>query len=142
MTKRLRFILIGIFFLLLLISFGVNSYFGIVAIFNSSTSGFSSNPDNNNKVVIDKTLANNPAAAVLRETDELVAFNGEPYVRGKGQTSKFLQRARPGTPYTISVRRDAQVQEISLRTAPIPLVRAGIWTILGYLVFAAYFITG
>lgn len=140
MNKRLRSILIASYFALVFVFFGINIYISSLDQLKMSITGLDIK-ENTKQVRIDRTLTENPAAAVVRDGDELVAFNGQPFVVGQRQISNF-ERARPGTPYTITIERNAQLQEFELRTVPIPLVRVVVFKGLSFVVFSFFLFTG
>src|SRR5215210_1675062 len=56
-----------------------------------------------------------PADGLLRVGDEILAVNGEATERSDFRTESAYARLTPGEPYRLTVRRDGQLHEFTLR---------------------------
>jgi len=121
MTVRQRQWLGAIFFALMFVHFGVNTYNGWLALTelrgSSDGWGASVRPDGRAEIVI---VNSNGPATVLRPGDEFVSINGLTPKDDPGITS-YNRRVPPGTRYTMVVRRQGQLHEFVLTTVPHPL---------------------
>src|SRR5262249_39716241 len=133
MTMQRRMWLGGFFFALMLTQVGVNAY-SALAQFNGSYDGWTAG-----QAQITSVDQNGPGNA-LRVGDEFVSINGltlqdDPDIRN------YNRRVRPGTIYTMAVRRQGKLIEITLATAGFPIKR-WLMPIADILVQLAFLLTG
>lgn len=119
---RLRIILVGLFLALMFLHFGVHSYHDVSLWSKSSSPGWGLSPVNGRV-----RLAHGLSAAdtsVLRDDDEIIALNSQ-QITNEVQLSIALEKTfaqlPPGAPYTLVVRRAGEIQQLTLRTARLPL---------------------
>jgi eukaryotic-like serine/threonine-protein kinase len=131
MKRRLRLILMGLFFALMLVHLGVHTY---VAMRHNRYYGAGWLLKLEGKVEpIVRMVAEDGPASALRPNDEVLTLNGQP-VEDKYQLFSFFTAAQPGTVYSLVVRRDGQLREFTLRTGSPPL-SAIARELMGVLVF-------
>lgn len=134
---RLRLTLVGLFFALMSVYVGVHGYFYVFS-YPAGTPGWFVAQDD--RVQIANNVPDNPASA-LRDGDEIVALNGQPF-KNRLQWWAVFDQIVPGSLYTIVIRRDGQTQELTLRTIPLPFWQSVI-IILSFLVVPTiFFLTG
>ncbi len=116
MAKRPLLILVGVLFALLFVTFLANTYYTFSRLATEGDPGWG--VDNDSGRLRMQTFDNsNPAFSVLREGDEIIALNGQPYTRNGAQYYKAFHHVPPGALYTIAVRRNGgQIQEFTLHT--------------------------
>ncbi len=114
---RLRLTVVGFFFALMFIYVGANSYFGISYLNAASDPGWQIGLDGRLQTYSSLSSA---YVTPLRDGDEIVALDGQEFKYSR-QYFKTFARIPPGSSYIITVRRDRQVQQLTLRTAPFPL---------------------
>lgn len=139
---RLRSILVGLILALMFLDFGVQSYHDISLSLQSSSPGWSLSPVNGRV-----RLAHGMSAAdtsLLRDDDEVIALNGQ-QMTNELQLNIALQKTfiqlPPGAPYTLSIRRAGEIQQVTLRTAPRPLWPS-IVAIISWLLATVFPLTG
>jgi sigma-B regulation protein RsbU (phosphoserine phosphatase) len=118
MTKRLRLILGGLFFALLIVYSGELFIRALGEMSNASGPGWSAYTIGN-EVRISR-VASPEAAGVLRVRDRLVALNGQP-ITSASQVGRFFRDVPPGTPYMVTVRRGGQALDLVFSSQAIPL---------------------
>lgn len=138
MTRRLQFVLVGLFFALLFVYSGASVYETLTAPGPSSYTGWKAEQVGG-RVIITRVRRDGPASA-LRDGDELVAVNSQP-LRSPTQILD-LERSDPGRPYTITVRRDGQLVEISLLTDEVPVGESTLLPAVLETITAIFLITG
>lgn len=111
---RLRLTLVGLFFALMFVHVGVNSYFSALYFSTASDPGWQIYPDGRIQTY---TNLSGAQVAPLRDGDQIVALDGRAFEDGR-QYFETFKRIPPGSPYTIIIRRDELTQELTLRTAP------------------------
>lgn len=114
MNKRLRLIIVLLFFALMFTYAGLNAYQTLRL--NRSYTGWEA-VSSGERVLIKRVFPNGPAASVLRDGDELIYFNGRPI---RDASSAIITSLSPGTAYTLGVMREGQEHEFNLRTVPVP----------------------
>lgn len=139
---RLRIILVGLFFALMFLHFGVQSYHDVLLTLTSSSPGWILSPvDGRVRVGHGMSAADTSG---LRDGDEIVALNGQE-ITNEVQLSiardKAFAHLPPETFYTLVVRRAGQTQQLTLRTARRPLWPK-IIGVLFWLFFAIFPLTG
>ena len=139
---HLRIILVGLFFALMFLHFGVHSYHNVSLTFRSSSPGWAVSPvDGRVRLSHGMTAADMSA---LEDGDKVVAINGQE-VTNDVQVNIVLDETfahlPPGGTYTLAVRRAGQTQEFTLRTA-----RRSLWpkilALLNWLFLAVFPVTG
>jgi hypothetical protein len=119
---HLRIILVGLFFGLMLLNFGVHSYHDVSQTLESSAGGWTLVPSNMH-VRVTPGLSSADTSS-LQDDDEVVALDGE-QITDELQLSialeKMLARLPPESTYTLAVRRKGQIQQLTLRTGYVPL---------------------
>lgn len=128
MNKQLRSTLVGCFFALMFVYAGTKGYQTLTSVGSDVGWGVD---QADGRVVVEWVRPDGPAASRLRTDDEIVAINNR-QISNAIQVAE-VQRFAPDTPYSISVRRDGQAQEFTLRTAAMPLH----YLISSYLLYAA-----
>ncbi|MGH9901831.1 MAG: PDZ domain-containing protein, partial [Pyrinomonadaceae bacterium] len=137
MRNRLHLILGGLFFALMLAYAGANAYLGFEARQNSI--GWAPAPGDG-RVLVELVTPEGPAAGLLRARDEVVAINGRE-IRGYAQVSALLRLA-PGTAYTLTVRREGETRDFTLRTTPIAPFAATMRVMLSVVLPAIFLVVG
>jgi hypothetical protein len=119
---RLRIILVGLFLALMFLHFGVHSYHDVSLSLRSSSSGWTLSPVNGRVRLAHGMFAAD--TSLLRDDDEVIALNGQ-QMTNEVQLSIAMDKTfallQPGDSYTLVVRRAGETQQLSLRTAPLPL---------------------
>lgn len=111
---RLRLTLVGLFFALMIVYIGANGYF--------SVSYFSAASDPGWQIMLDGRLQtygrlSEADVLALRDGDEIVALDGREFKYDR-QYFETFRRIPHRSSYTMTVRRDGQTKQITLRTAP------------------------
>ena len=119
MRRRLQLTLGGIFFALLLVYGGVRFYRSLALLGMESEPGWTP-AQIGNQVRIGQ-LRNVEPAGYARVGDEVVAVNGEPIKRASEVVDAF-HHVDPGTAYTVLVRRNGALLELTLKSQAIPLI--------------------
>ncbi len=116
-TGRGRIILVGLFFTLMSVSIGVNSYHSNLYFSTAGDPGWLLGLDGRVRTYGGLSGAD---VAALRDGDEVVSLDGQKlgYIR---QYFKTFTRLTRGTAYTMVVRRDGLNEQLTLRTASYPL---------------------
>ncbi len=133
MTKPVRLIAGGLFFALMFVFAGVNAYQNYILLGGNPGWG---GTQRDGRVIVAGVDPDGPATA-LHKDDEVVTLNGRP-LKHALQANEAL-RVAPEIPYSITVRRDGQVLEFRLHTAPFPYMFLPIDRLL-YLVLPAIFL--
>lgn len=118
----LRIILVGLFFALMFLHFGVHSYHDVSLTFTSSSPGWRLSPVDG-RVRLGHGLSTADTSA-LRDGDEVVALNGQQMtneVQLSIEMDKTKAQLPPGGSYALVVRRAGETQQLTLRTARQPL---------------------
>jgi hypothetical protein len=118
MALRLRTVLVLLLFALMFINTGVIVYSYLNHISVSSDAGWQY-IQQGERVFILSLPPDGPASSLLRRGDEIVALNGQPAQKLTPAQLEFYG-VKPGT-YTITIRRDDQLHELSLQTVPFKL---------------------
>ncbi|HKG12419.1 MAG TPA: PDZ domain-containing protein, partial [Pyrinomonadaceae bacterium] len=74
-------------------------------------------------VLVTVLYESNPSAGQLRVGDEVVALDGEDIGRDDSRLESAYRRRmteKPGEPYRMTVRRDGELREVTLRTRVTP----------------------
>jgi serine/threonine protein kinase len=116
MNNPLRFILIISFYAVMFACSAANAYLTFATPYLNSTSGWGHKREGDS-MVVGYVYPYGPVGE-LREGDEIVALNGREFKSGADK-SKFFSNAEVGKPYTLLVRRDGRLRELTLRTVPI-----------------------
>ncbi len=141
MAKRLLLILVGIIFALNFVNFLANTYYNFYNLATEGDKRWSVNEETG-RIKLNPDGINDPALSPLREADELVALNNQPYIKNSGQVGKTFRHQPPGMAYTISVRRGGeQPQELTLRTFAASRWRWN-FSFLNTLIPAVFLLTG
>jgi PDZ domain-containing protein len=74
-------------------------------------------------VRVEEVLRESPSEGLLREGDVILAVDGRP-VKTADEAVRRIGARKPGTPVDLTVRRDGQVEELTIRTVPHPENRA------------------
>jgi serine phosphatase RsbU (regulator of sigma subunit) len=118
--KRLKLILGGLFFAVMLVNVGANFYSSWAERIAFSERGWEAIAVNGKPTVY--TVEGEGLSAILRAGDEIVSLTGEPQ-----SAFPVLNRNEcavpPGTPYKLVVRREGRTLELNLTTARNPLSR-------------------
>jgi sigma-B regulation protein RsbU (phosphoserine phosphatase) len=138
MTRRLQFVLVGLFFALLFVYSGASIYNTFTAVGPTSDMGWVAEPLAG-RVIIVRVRPEGPAAA-LREGDEIVAIDGQA-LRNRNQILD-IERSYPGRTYTLTVGRDGQTLEVSLRTGNLRLSEPALLPAVLDVIKAIFLITG
>jgi len=141
MAKRLLLIFAGVLFFLLFVTFLANTYYTFSRLAMGGDPGWGVDSDTGR--VRMRTFDNSsPAFSVLREGDEIIALNNQPYTKNGAQYYKAFHNAPPGTVYTVAVRRSGgQVQEFTLHTTTTARWQWGL-VFLFTLISAVFLLTG
>lgn len=123
--KQLQLILGATFFALLLIYAGVHLSRTIALLGMDSEPGWYPYKAGNRIVAIQ--VSPEPPSNLLRPGDEIIAINGQ-RLRQAFDFTEIFQNAKPGTPYSITVRRNGQLIEFELQTKAIPIIN---WILTG-----------
>jgi serine phosphatase RsbU (regulator of sigma subunit) len=113
MTKRLKLVLGGLFFALMLVNVGANFYSSWAERIAFSERGWEATEVNGKPTIY--TVDRESLSAVLRAGDEIVSLTGEPQ-RAFPVLNRNECAVPPGTPYKLIVRRDGQTLEFNLTT--------------------------
>ncbi len=119
MKQPLRLILVGLFFALMFVGAAANAYLIFGTLYTTSSSGWMAKREGE-RVVIAYLSPNAPDG--LRLNDEIVAINGQS-IKDIPDRFNFFQSAELGKPYTLVVRRDGELHELSLNTVPLTRAR-------------------
>lgn len=119
MRSRLQLTLGGIFFALLLVYGGVRFYRSFGPLGMESEPGWV--PGQIGNQVRIAQLRNVEPAGYARAGDEVVAVNGEPIKRASDVAGVF-HHVDPGTAYTVLIRRNGALLELTLKSQAIPLI--------------------
>jgi sigma-B regulation protein RsbU (phosphoserine phosphatase) len=125
MKKQLQLILGATFFALLLIYSGIHLSRTIALLGMDSEPGWY--PYQAGDRIVITQLATDPQASLLKPGDEIIAINGQRLEQALDYTEIF-QNVKPGTPYSLLVRRNGQFAEFSLQTRAIPIIS---WILIG-----------
>lgn len=109
MNNRLRKTLIELFFGFVIIYAALNAY-QTLRLWRSDL-GWESSPRSTRRVAL--VFPDGPAT-ILRPGDELIAVNGQPIT-----IAPSIRKLTPGTDYLLTVRRNGELNDFNLRTAPI-----------------------
>lgn len=142
--NRLWFALGLLVFALLAAKVGTNIY---------SSSGLRARSDGgfvativNDEFVVESVFAGTPAAEAVRAGDRVTRFNGEEVTSAIAGIRRFVEMERtqpPGTPYTLTVRRDGETIDYALHTIEPPFVFSIFLRNLAYLLIpVVFFLTG
>ncbi len=119
---RLRIILVGLFFALMFLHLGVHSYHDVSQTLRSSAAGWTLSPVSG-RVRVTHGLVSADTSS-LQDDDEVVDLNGQ-QITNELQLSiardKTFANLPPESPYSLVVRRNGQMQQLSLRTGRVPL---------------------
>jgi phosphoserine phosphatase RsbU/P len=118
MRKRLQLILGGLFFAFLIVYSGELFIHTVVELSKDSDPGWTPYTIGNQVRVFQFSSAE--PAGLLRFRDEVVALNGQP-ITSETQVSRLFKHIPPGSPYRVTVRRNAQVLDFVLQSQAIPL---------------------
>ncbi|HKG23499.1 MAG TPA: SpoIIE family protein phosphatase, partial [Blastocatellia bacterium] len=142
MTRRLQFIIGGLFFTLLFVFTGTNIYSTFSAPPMQSDPGWMTGRVNNRIII--RQVPPDGSAFPLRQGDELVSLNGRQITEIPEIIAAF-QDIYPDTYYSIAVRRAGQLQEYRLKAKnlslsqtllnPARIVITAIFLITGFAVF-------
>jgi sigma-B regulation protein RsbU (phosphoserine phosphatase) len=120
MTRRLRLILVGLFFALMFVCGVANIYLVFATSLTASYPGWLGQ-QKNGRVTVFK-LNDDPRLAALHNDDEVVAFNGQPITNSIAPINKYFSTAELGE-YHMTVRREGGApQELTLQTLPLPFI--------------------
>src|SRR5262249_55417640 len=126
------------FFALMLAQVGVNAYTAL-AQFNGSYDGWTGSQTRDGRPRITSVDQNGPAKA-LQVGDEFVSINGLT-LQDDPDIWNYNRRVRPGTSYTMAVRRQGRLIEFTLAMAGFPIKR-WLTPIADILVQLAFLLTG
>jgi eukaryotic-like serine/threonine-protein kinase len=113
-TGRRRIILVGLFFTLMSVGIGVNSYYAILYFSTAGDPGWLLGLDGRVRTYGGVSGAD---VSTLRDGDEVMLLDGRE-LRKIHQYCETFARLRPGAQYTMVVRRDGRTEQLTLRTAP------------------------
>jgi RIO-like serine/threonine protein kinase len=141
-TGRRRIILVGLFFALMSVGIGVNSYHSFSYFSNAGDPGWLVYPDGRVRTYAGVSGAD---VSALRDGDEVVMLDGQKLENFRHYFETFA-RLPPGTAYTIVVRRDRRIEQLTLRTASYHLgirtlffllqpVLPATWLVIGLAIF-------
>jgi eukaryotic-like serine/threonine-protein kinase len=141
-TGRRRIILVGLFFALMCVGIGVNSYHSFSYFSNAGDPGWLVYPDGRVRTYTGVSAAD---VSMLRDGDEVVVLDGQKLENFRHYFETFA-RLPPGTAYTIVVRRDGRIEQLALRTASYHLgirtlffllqpVLPATWLVIGLAIF-------
>src|SRR6266446_111708 len=140
MKRRLRLILMGLFFALMLVHLGVHIY--VAMRFNPAAYGTGWWLKQEGKIApVVRMVAEDGAAAALRPNDEILMLNGQP-VEDRYQLWRFFYHTTPGTAYSILVRREGQLREFALHTGSPPLSSVAFTLMMVLVVPLVFLLTG
>lgn len=125
MKKRLKLILSGIFFALLIIYVGALFFQTSVVMDRHSDPGWESFSTGNEIRV--RHLASPEANALLRWGDEVISINGAP-VDSATRIAEIFSRIEPGNNYLLIIRRNGRLMDVTLPAQTIPFSE---WVIEG-----------
>ena len=142
MTKRRRFILGNLFFALMFVYFGVSIYQHGIAVPRLASSRGWSAIEHRGRVLVVEVMPEGPATS-LRVGDELVALNGTSYQRSFQYNAAF-RRIAPHQSYTLTVRRNGRIEELTLQRQPEPPLFPQLLSVFnfGLLIAASFLVTG
>ncbi|MBA3439159.1 MAG: protein kinase [Pyrinomonadaceae bacterium] len=112
-TGRLRILLVGLFFTLMFVGVGVNSYHSILYFNTAGDAGWLLGLDGRVRIYSGASAAD---VSTLRDGDEVVSLDGRELKKIR-QYFETFRRLTPGTSYTMVIRRDGRTEQFSLRTA-------------------------
>jgi sigma-B regulation protein RsbU (phosphoserine phosphatase) len=93
------------------------------------------------RILVEEVRRNGPASALLRNRDKIVALNGQ-QVNSGSQVLKTFQQAKPASIYTIIIRRDDRLQELTLQTVPYSFSRWLEDIMMGLIIVPGFLLTG
>jgi phosphoserine phosphatase RsbU/P len=113
MTQRLKLAIGLALFAVMLVNVGATLYSRAYDLLNTSQCGWEARRDGGRFVISDIEAKSYPPA--LHKGDEVIAVKGQP-----PETLESLRRGRllvePGTPYTLVIRCEGQVHELTMKT--------------------------
>jgi hypothetical protein len=113
-TGRRRVILVGLFFSLMCIGIGVNSYHSVSYFSSAGDPGWLVGLDGRVQIYRGVTSAD---VSMLRDGDEVITLEGRELTTVHHYFETFA-RLTPGSKYTMVVGRDGRTQRLELRTGP------------------------
>ena len=122
MTKRLRLIIVGLFFALVVASTAANysSFFSVRHMVEErGWNAFPSEPGG--PELVNQVRPDGPAT-VLQVGDEIVAINGQNVERSDYKTENAFRGVNTGDSYSLTVRRDGQVRDLALHRERVSFV--------------------
>lgn len=136
--SRLRFALVCFLFVFV---FGANviSLFQVFAVKSVKSGGAIDWIDD--RLILTSTTAE--SADRVKIGDEIVSFNGEP-INKSNQEKLFAPTMPANERYTLRIKREgeAELREVTLTTKPLPLARVVNQYLIGFLLPAAFLLTG
>ncbi len=143
MKRRLLIIFVGLFFALMFVNAAVIAYQTLSSLgsFGAwSDPGWRAEP-RRDRVALIQILSRGPAANILRVGDEIVSINGRPQ-QSAYAAAKLFQSIPAGSSYTITVKRDGQILDFTLKTDPVPLILAIFAPLLTLIIPAIFLLSG
>ncbi|HZN11855.1 MAG TPA: hypothetical protein VFC61_09255, partial [Blastocatellia bacterium] len=112
--KRPRLLLVGLFFALMGVGVGVNSYHGISYVRTAGDPGWLPGLDGRVRTYGGVSGAD---LSGVRDGDQVAALDGQGFESSRQYFETFARHA-PGAAYTMTVRRGGRDEQLTLRTAP------------------------
>jgi phosphoserine phosphatase RsbU/P len=143
MKRRVLNIFVGLYFLLMFVNAGATAYQTVrsLKLYDmASDPGWRVEPWSGRmrvRAVESDELSGSP----LRIGDEIVSINSKP-LDNPYNVLKPFQSIPPGSSYTITVRRDGQLLDFTLKTRPFPRVLLAIQPMLGMVIPAIFLFSG
>jgi hypothetical protein len=112
---KTRIILVGIFFALVAAHTVVGHGYWVTLQHMLEERGWNAAPSDPGGPELVVRVDTNGPASELRVGDEVIAINGQNVERSDYRTENVFRRVNPDAAYTLTVRRDDQVRDITLR---------------------------
>ncbi len=140
MSRQLKLFLCSLFFLLMYLYAGVDTYQTFVVLSHQGAPGWGAAMQDG-RLIISQVEPGGPADGVLRLGDEIVALNGE-QIDSPLQARTIISQIRPHEFYTIKVRRAGQSYEFTLRAASLSASFLTGLNAVTLIIMASFLITG
>jgi sigma-B regulation protein RsbU (phosphoserine phosphatase) len=140
MSRRLKLILGSLFFLLMYLYAGVDTYQTLVVLSHQGDPGWGA-VIQDGQLLVSQVESGGPADGVLRVGDEIVALNGE-QIESALQARNLISQVKPHEFYTVKVRRAGQSYEFTLRAAPLSASFLTGLNAVTLIIMASFLVTG
>jgi phosphoserine phosphatase RsbU/P len=143
MKRRVLNIFVGLYFLLMFVNAAVGAYQMVRSLKlydKASVPGWRIEPWSG-RMRVRAIESDEPSASQLRIGDEIVSINSKP-LDNPYNVLKPFENIPPGSTYTITVRREGQLLDFTLKTRPFPWVLVAIEPMLALVIPAIFLFSG